>query len=43
MVDDNYPNSGRTGTDDHFIDVESVKAVRPCPAKTPVAIERRMH
>ncbi len=43
VVDDNYPNSGRVGTDDPVIDVESVKAVKPSPAKTPVAIERRMY
>ncbi len=43
MVDDNYPNSSRIGTDDPFIDVESVKAVKPSPATTPVAIERRMY
>ncbi len=43
MVDDNYPNSGRMGTDDHFMDVESGKAVRPSPSKTPGTIERRMY
>lgn len=34
---------GTYGMEDPFLDVESVKAVRPSPSKTPAAIERRMY